>query len=519
MPKKTSTPSFNKPPVVTIMGHVDHGKTTLLDKIRHSTLTAAEAGGITQHIGAYQVEHLGQKITFIDTPGHAAFSKMRAHGAQVTDIAILVVAANDGVKPQTKESIHHIQDAGVPMIVAINKIDVTGASPDMVKAQLTEDGVQVEGFGGSVPVVEISALQGKGIDKLLETITILAEMEELKADPHAPLEAVIIESHQEKNLGPIVTLLVKQGTLTSQSKLISATGPETITGTAKRLLSDLGKIIITATPGDPVELLGLKSVPPVGTIFTTIGNEATITAKYHVEPAPETPPEPEPEVVEPPPAAPVAEGTEEEAPAVPEAPAEIVVKPNIKVILISDTVGTLEAITQNIGDEIELIKTGTGQVTESDILLAQSTGAAIIAFNTPIKKAARKLAEIERVPVKSYAIIYKLLEDLENQVLKLLEPTFDEEELGVASVKQVFHIKDTTIAGCSVDSGSITVNSKVHLKRGLRFINDATITSLKYGKDDTSTAKAGTECGISLKPALDIKPSDKLISFKKIVTD
>lgn len=499
-----------KPPVVAIMGHVDHGKTTLLDKIRHTKVTESEHGGITQHIGAYQIDRNGGKITFIDTPGHAAFSKMRQHGAMVTDIAILVVAADDGVKPQTKESIRHIKTAGVPVIVAINKMDVRGASPEMVKAQLVEDGINVEGYGGSVPVVEISARDGVGIDKLLDTVLILAELEEFKADPNAPLEAVVIESEMKKNQGPTASVIVKNGTLKAASKLSIVSG-EHFAGTARRLISDSGHTLSEATPSTPVQIIGLKTVPPVGTILTTQENGFVApvikTIEEPIVAVEDTPTLPEFEKIESP--------TDTTLP-VSESPEESKEKISIKIILKSDTLGTLDAIAQNLGSEVTLLDKSVGDVTDSDVLMAESTGAAIIAFNVRIPSSVKKLAIANQIPIRSYNIIYKLLEDFEKQVLKLLEPTIDEEQLGVAIVRATFTIRDQTVAGCAIDSGAVTINSRVHLKRDKKIITDATVISLKQGKEDVKIAKAGTECGIVLKPRLDIKVGDKIISYKKI---
>lgn len=500
MAKKTAKTPL-KPPVVTIMGHVDHGKTTLLDQIRKSKLTTKEAGGITQSIGAYQIEYQKKLITFIDTPGHAAFSHMRQRGASVTDIVILVVAADDGVKPQTKESIKHIQKAQVPFVVALNKIDLKNAVPDMAKAQLVEEGVQVEGYGGDVPVVEISAAKGTGIDKLLDTILVLAEIEELEFQPQASLQAVVLESSLKKNLGPVTNILIKTGTLQVGDEVSTVGLKKEITGKAKRLFSDLGNVINSAGPSTPATLLGLKTPPPAGSIitiskdypqvFATIGQEANQTIDQPVK-------EPEPDSPEP------SESDQDE-----EEP------PEVNIILIADNRGSLEAITNSLPDEVNIIKSGTGEVTESDVLLAQTTNSAIIAFNTPISKSAKKLADIEKIPLRAYKIIYKLLEDFESQILKLLEPTIDETELGVAKVKAIFEIRGDTIAGCRLESGTISLKNKVHLKRNDKIIADATVVSLKQGKVDTNQVKKDQECGIILKPVLKLQEGDLLCAFTK----
>ncbi len=519
---RTTTP---KPPVVTIMGHVDHGKTTLLDHIRNSNITKGEAGGITQHIGAYQITHSGKKITFIDTPGHAAFSKMRARGAAVTDIIILVVAADDGVMPQTKESIRHIKESHVPVIVAINKIDLKNAVPEMAKAQLVQEGIQVDGYGGNVPVIEISAAKGTNIDKLLDTILVLSEVEEITASPNHSLQAVVIEASRQKNQGPIATLLVQDGTLHRGQDLTSVLLQPPIIGKAKRLTSDIGAILTSAGPSTPVILLGLKSVPPAGTIFTHPDSATELTVKLapkteptaSLEPTTEEspPPESSPEKSSSPPTPP-SDSLDSPTPEPAATPEETEEPISIKIILKADTHGSLEAVRQNLADEVDIISNSTGEVTESDVLMAKDTGAVIIAFHTPLSSSARKLAKVEKVPIKHYQIIYKLLEDFESQVLKLLEPTIDEEELGRAKVQTIFTIREATIAGCKVKSGKLTSGDTIHLKRGEKIIADSKISSLKQGKIDAKSIDAPEECGIILKPSLKIQEGDILIAFKAL---
>ncbi len=511
--KKPITTPQTKPPVVTIMGHVDHGKTTLLDYIRKSNITTKEAGGITQAIGAYQIQRGDQKITFIDTPGHAAFSKMRSRGASVTDIVILVVAADDGVMPQTKESIRHIKSAAAPLIVAINKVDLKNAVPEMVKAQLVEEGINVEGYGGDTPFVEISARDGKGVDKLLDTIQALAELQEITADPNGPLKASVIESSLKKNVGPVATLLVQQGTLKIGQEITSVS-KDPITGKIKRLLTDSGKAINQALPATPVEVLGLKQVPAAGSLFTTSKDLPTVQKELkeleELEIA-TNPNQPEtdlkPEENQP------APNDEQESP---EEDQEQEERPNIQIILNADTKGSLEAIQQNLPEEVTILQANTGQVTESDVMLAQTTSSVIIAFNVPIDRSAKKLAEVERVPLKPYKIIYKLLEDFESQILKLLEPTIDEQELGRAKVKALFDIKDSLIAGCIVTSGKMSLGDKVHLRRDDKIITDATISSLKQGKVDAKEITQDQECGIVLKPRLNIQENDIIQAFTKV---
>jgi translation initiation factor IF-2 len=465
----------NRPPIVTIMGHVDHGKTSLLDTIRHSNLTQKEHGGITQHIGAYQIDHQGQKITFIDTPGHAAFSKMRARGAEITDIVILVVAADDGVKPQTVESIKHIHLAKVPYIVAINKIDLPDASPEMVKAQLTEHQVFVEGYGGQVPVIGISALENQHIDQLLELILLVAELEELTADSTAEVEAVVIESSLDKSQGPLATVIVKAGTLTLGQTLFT----HQISHTIRAMYNDLGERITQALPGQPVQLLGLKTPPPAGTIITTQSNIKLPQSEAEVN----------------------------------ERDTEVIDK--LKLIIKADTAGTLEAVIQSIAqDEIEFIDTGVGAIGEADVLLAHTTGAEIIGFNVNLSNSARSLAAIEKVKVDLFQIIYKLIEYIEQKVLERIEPTINEEITGEAQVAAIFNIKGEKIAGCQVISGKITPELSVHLYRNDKIITDSKIKSLKQGKADVKVVKSGNECGIVLKPEIDIKVGDVIKSYR-----
>lgn len=467
----------SRPPIVAILGHVDHGKTTLLDAIRKTNVVAKEHGGITQHIGAYQIEYRGEKITFIDTPGHAAFVKMRSHGALVTDLVVLVIAADDGVKPQTKESLAHIKQAKVPFLVAINKIDLPQASPDKVKSQLAENNVLVEGYGGDIVCVEVSAKQKKGLDNLLEMILLLGKMQNLKANPKGPLEGVVIDSCLDSKRGPIATVLVKNGTLKT-GELIFA---EDIEGKVKLMMDENGNKVVKAEPSRPVEVLGFKKVPPIGAKV-----KREISLKKTTRPlSPKITPR---------------EDSEEES--------------KIKIILKADTVGTLEAIQTNLPEEVEIILSGVGQVNESDVLLAQSIGAQILAFNVKIPSLVKKLAETEKVNIKSYNIIYELLEDIEKKVLKILEPTIDEQVLGEAEIITEFNIKGKHIAGCKIKKGKIHKNNPIHLKREGKIIADAKITSFQKEKQDIEEAKAGSEVGIVFAPDLDFKIGDVIISYK-----
>ena len=470
--------STTRPPIVTIMGHVDHGKTTLLDAFRESRLTQGEVGGITQHIGAYQIEHQGKKITFIDTPGHAAFSKMRERGAEVTDIVILVVAGTEGVKPQTVESIKYILSSKCQVIVAINKKDLPGFSAEMVKSQLTEHQIFCEGFGGLTPAIEISAIRKEGIKELLDMILLVAEMEELKNNPDAEVEAIIIESSMDKNRGPIASVIVKNGTL--------VTGKEIYLGTEaikiRALFNDLGKAVKTAEPGAPVEIIGFKSVPPVGSMITGAPGKAI---EEVVKMVPHT------EVDE----------------------SEDKLKYNL--IIKADTEGTLEAVKASISQDINLIDASVGPVLESDVLLAHSTKAEIISFAVRVTSSAKKLAEIEKVTISTFGIIYKLLEYLEEKILKLMEPTIDEIELGRAEILAVFEMKGEKIAGCKVVSGEIAKNHLLHVMRLDKIIANPKIRSLKHGKEDVPHAKTGVECGIVFTSYVDFHVGDVIESYKK----
>ncbi len=499
--KSTSTKSqHSRPPVVTFMGHVDHGKTTLLDAIRKSDVVSTEHGGITQHIGAYRVVHKNRQITFIDTPGHAAFAKMRAQGSQVTDVVVLVIAANDGVKPQTREALSHIKAAGVPFLIAINKIDLPDINIERLKGQLAEDGVVVESYGGDVVTVEVSAKTGKNLNQLLDMILLVSDLKERLADPKGKLKAVVIETHQDKQKGIIASLLVKNGTLKVGSEL--EIGGQKIR--VRSLTDEHGRAVTEAGPSTPIELMGFKTMPLVGLI---IGDASMSESKQDpVQPVTEvskkslTKKETKEE----------GEDTEEN---------EEDEKQSIKIVLIADVAGTLEAITSNLSDEVEIISKSVGEVTESDVLLADTTKATIIAFNTKIASSAKRLAEIEKVKIRSYRIIYKLFEDLEKQVLKILEPTIDEEVVGEAEVIAVFEMKDEKIAGCKVKTGEIDKTLPIHIKRDDEIISDTKIKSLQREQEKIDKVKAGNECGITFKPRVDFRVKDVIISYRIIDED
>ncbi len=475
-----------RPPIVTIMGHVDHGKTSLLDYIRKAHVVDREAGGITQHIGAYQAEFNGKKITFIDTPGHAAFNKMRARGARVTDLVILVVAANDGVKPQTSESIRHIKEANVPVIVVINKIDLPNVYPDMAKAQLAEEGIQVNGFGGDIEAIELSAKTGQGVDKLLETILLTAELNDYKADPDANLKAVVIESTMDKKRGPVATVIVQQGTLKVRQDIQA----DEFTGRVKSLLDEHGKQLTSVTPGSPAEIIGFSQVPAVGSAIFEQGKPPAEEASSEAEAAP-------------------ADDTNQYADLFNE-------NPKLKIVLKADVQGTLEALKQNLeGDSMELLRAGVGEVTEDDLLFAETTGSMILVFHTKVPRQIEEKAKEIGVKIKKYDIIYKLLEDLQKQMLKLIEPTIDETVTGEAEILQIFDMKGEKIAGCRVITGEINKGNLLHLKRGDVIVANPEMKSLMHGKDQIENVKAKSEFGMTFKQKkLDFQVGDHVVAYK-----
>ena len=473
--------SQTRPPVIAILGHVDHGKTTLLDYIRSSHVAAKEAGGITQSIGAYQVQFKDRTLTFIDTPGHAAFAKMRSRGANVADLAVLVVAADDGVMPQTVESIKYIKAANIPFVVAINKSDKPSAQPELPKAQLTEHEVFVEGYGGNTPFVLLSGKTGAGVDSLLETLLLLAELEELPNHPDSSLIAPIIESKLDTKRGSLVTAIVKEGSLHPSDTVYVGTTSTKI----RSIISYSGLQLKVATPGTPVQLLGFNTPPQVGQVIRDIV-ESSDSADL--------------------PTSKIADSAD-------------LPTNRLKLIVRADSLGSLEALKGSFTDEILLIESGTGDVTESDVLLARTTGAIILAFAVKIPASVAKLAELETVTIKSYKIIYELFEYLEKKVLRLMEPTIDEDTLGSGVIIKVFDINGDHIGGTRVDSGKISVGDTVHIKRGTDVTKEARIKGIRTGKTELKEIEAGKECGILFSPNLDIKEKDVIISYKKIKTE
>jgi translation initiation factor IF-2 len=463
-----------KPPVVAILGHVDHGKTTLLDFIRKTKLAAKEFGEITQAIGAYQIEFKGEKITFIDTPGHAAFTKMRSRGARVADVAVLVIAATDGVMPQTKESIKIIKEAKIPVVVALNKVDLPEASVDKVKGQLAENEVFVEGYGGNVVAVPLSAKTGQGVDQLLEMILLTAEIEELKADPEGELEAEVIEAKADKFCGPVASVIIKNGTLKKGDRLVA----DGVTAKVKLLKDEWGKAVEAALPADPVQILGFSPLPAVGAVACRLG---------------ETPRAAMPEAAK---------------AALPEKP-----EGKLRIILKADVAGSLEAILGCLPTEVQVIESGVGEATESNVLLAKTFGAEVYTFNLSLRGGVAKLAETEGVKIKDFKIIYELLENLEKRILKILEPTIDRKILGKAEVIAVFDIRGEKIAGARVLEGKINRGWPVVIQRDNKIVAETKIVSLKQQKQDINEAVVGIEFGVIFAGKVDFAVGDVILSF------
>lgn len=467
-----------RPPVITIMGHVDHGKTTLLDAIRKTNVAAGEHGGITQHIGAYQITSQGKQITFVDTPGHAAFEKMRSRGAEVADIVILTVAANDSVKPQTIEAIKHIKKAQKPTILAITKVDLPDINIDKVKSEVHAAGINLESFGGDVPIVEVSAPKGKGIEELLEVINLVWDLNPQTSHPNAPLEAVVVESFLDKSRGAIVTAIIKEGTLKIGQK-ISVEG-EIIA--VRALVDDNGINISQAEPGKPVEILGFKRVLEVGAVIRD-----TISSTSASQASPKS-------------LADIIAKSEE-------------AKNKFKVILKADVVGSLEAITENIPSNVLVLSSSTGEVTDSDVAFAKTASAPIIAFNVKIPNPIKNQAEREGVFIKTYKVIYELLKDIEDVVSGFELEKQQAKVTGRAKVVAKFTVDGKDITGAKVTSGKINVGDAIVLVRGSSEIGNAKIISLKRFKKDFQTITSGQDCGILFNPNLDTQPGDIIESF------
>ncbi|MEI8398485.1 MAG: translation initiation factor IF-2 [Actinomycetes bacterium] len=497
-----------RPPVITVMGHVDHGKTTLLDRIRSANVVAGEAGGITQHIGAYQVEKDGKKVTFIDTPGHAAFSKMRMRGAQVTDIVVLVVAADDGVMPQTIEAINHAKAADVPIIVAVNKIDKDNADPQRVLTQLAEYELVPEAWGGDTIVVEMSAQQNLGIDDLLEQLTVIAELEELTANPVGRAKGVVLEANLDIGRGPVATVLVDKGTLKVGDPIVAGAA----WGKVRALINERGEQIKEAGPSTPVQVLGLSSVPQAGDEFRSAPDEKTARvvgdARGHSR-----------RILSQRGDSRVQGGVKLEDIFSQIQAGEVA---TLNLVIKADVQGSLEAVSESLRKlerpevKVAFVHRGVGGITENDITLAATTNATLIGFNVRPDRKSRDLAETEKVEIRTYEIIYKLLEDMERAMLGLLAPEFEEVVTGEAEVREIFRVpKLGAIAGCFIRTGVITRGTKVRFLRDGTIIWKGSIQSLRRFKDDVREVREGFECGIGLSDFQDLKPGDLIETFEE----
>jgi len=487
-----------RPPVITILGHVDHGKTSLLDYIKNSKVADGEAGGITQHIGAYQVESNGNPITFLDTPGHAAFTAIRARGARVTDIAVLVVAADDGIMPQTLEAINHAKAAEVPIVVAINKMDLPGADPERVKRQLSEQELLVEDWGGDIISVDVSATTGDGVDNLLESLLLVAEIGELKANPNKPANGVVIEAKLDRKRGPNTTVLIQDGTLNVGDFIVAGSAY----GRVKAMNNDQGKSIQSVLPGYPAEILGFGSVPEAGDQLIVALNEregrsmAEAAGKAQFSQA--------------------AQGralTLEEV--VNQIDSDEIKELNL--VVKADVQGSVEAVRgalEGLVDEdakVRVLHTGSGAVTESDILLASASEAIVISFSIGSEPSAEKLADRMGIEIRHYNIIYQLIDDVEKALHGMLDPVYTEVIVGRAEVREIFEgRRGTQIAGCRVTEGRMVRNGDVRVVRDGQIVQDGVVTSLRHFREEVNEMNAGTECGIILQGFNDYQEGDVL---------
>ena len=494
----------DRPPVVTVMGHVDHGKTTLLDFIRNTNVVSGEAGGITQHIGAYQATVDGRPITFIDTPGHAAFTAMRARGAEVTDIVVLVVAADDGVMPQTSEAISHTQAAGVPMIVAINKMDLENADPLRVRARLTEHGVVTEELGGEVVSVEVCATSGEGMDNLLEMIDLVAQVSEFQANPKAPASGVVIESHLDRGLGPVGTVIVQRGTLKRGDSLVAGT----VSGRARSIIDHTGRRVSTATPSTPVLVSGWASVPAAGDLFEAVKNDRIARSM-------------------------ASEQVDEHrartlvVPTARERLGQLLERlrsqeqTELLLIIKADADGSVEAIREAVGQiareggRVNVVHAAVGGINENDITLADATGSVVVGFNVRPDPNARRTAAAVGIEVLTYSIIYELLDEMEQMLVGRLAPTREETLIGVAQVRAIFRVPRLgAVAGCYVTEGNIARESRARVVRDGSVIYDGRVASLRRFKDDVREVAAGYECGLGLERFRDVKEGDVIETYR-----
>jgi translation initiation factor IF-2 len=504
-----STEGVPRPPVVTIMGHVDHGKTTLLDSIRLTNVAGGEAGGITQHIGAYKVTiqdkespAFGRQIVFLDTPGHEAFTRMRARGAKATDIVVLVVAADDGVMPQTLEAIDHAHAAEVPIIVAVNKIDKPDALPDRVKKQLADRGLMPEDWGGTTVFVDVSAKQKTNLNLLMEMICLVADLQELKATPDRPATGVVLEAKLDRGRGPVATLLVQNGTLRNSDNFVVGN----VYGKVRAMFDDRGAQLETAPPSTPVEILGMEGLPQAGDQFVVVADrdKARAVSEYREQKARE---------------ATLAKSSRVSLEGLAEQLKTAGTK-ELNIILKADVGGSVEVLgdllTKLSNDKVRLkvLRSGVGAITESDVLLASASNAIIIGFNVRPERKAQELAEQEKVDIRLHSIIYELQDEIKRAMTGLLEPTIKETYQGRAQVKETFRIpKVGTIAGCSVTDGFIKRDSEVRLLRDNNVVFTGKVGSLRRFKDDASEVRNGMECGISIANYGDIKVGDVIEAF------
>jgi translation initiation factor IF-2 len=495
-----------RPPVVTVLGHVDHGKTTLLDAIRETRVVEDESGGITQHIGAYQVEHEGRKITFLDTPGHEAFTAMRARGAQVTDLAVLVVAADDGVMPQTREAINHARAAGVPILVALNKMDRPESQPEVAKQQLADAGLTVDDWGGDVICVPVSAKLKQGIDELLENILLVTEVANLSSNPRRAALGTVVESRLDKQRGPTATLLVQGGTLSIGDALVVGT----ISGRVRAMLDDRGETVSEAPPSMPVVVLGLSDVPRAGEVFEVVDSEREARAI-------------------------ASERAEEKRLASTVKTPEKVLSldevfkqfqagevPELTVVFKADVQGSVEPIVnslERLGTEdlkVRILHQGIGRITESDVMLASASQAIIIGFNVDVDEAARRMASQDGVDIRQYDIIYRLVDDVDRALKGMLEPVYEDVDTGIAQVRQVFHIRRRgNVAGCIVTDGEVSRSALVRVMRDGVELFDGHLDSLKRFQEDVIEVKSGFECGISIAGFDDFQEGDILVFYKR----
>jgi translation initiation factor IF-2 len=503
-PEDSPEDLVEKPPVVTVMGHVDHGKTSLLDRIRSANVQSGEAGGITQHIGAYQVESGEKRITFIDTPGHEAFTEMRARGARVTDIVVLVVAADDGVMPQTQEAIEHARAAEVPIVIAINKIDVPNANQDRVMGELAERGLTPESWGGETVTVPVSAKTGEGIDELLENILVVAELEDLKANPKAPASGYAIEGERDPGRGPVATLLLNRGTLHKGDVVLAGTAY----GRVRAMLDYTGNRVKDAGPGDPVEILGLSGVPEAGTRFEVVDHERLARDRAQQSEAALRRQE-------------LAEqgGTRRTL-------EELLGEggtQDLNLVVKADVAGSVEALKEALArlstDEVRvnIVRSGVGALTDSDVMLASASDGILLGFNVRPTNTAKQVAEREGVEIRTYDVIYKALEEIEAAMRGMLAPETAENETGSAEVRAIFRVPGAgTVAGCYVTRGEIFRNNRVRVVRDGTVIYEGNIASLKRFRDDVRSVREGFECGVGIENFNDVKEGEVLEFFEVV---